>query len=88
MRSSYNSNKNDINIDFTNAHPDLVVADIVYTPRVTAFLKNAQKEGLKTVDGIGMLLHQAVPGFERWFGIRPQVTKELRSHILITTQEK
>jgi len=51
-------------------------------PLQTPFLKKAEEAGLATVDGLGMLLHQAVPGFERWFGKRPQVTKALRKHIL------
>jgi len=60
----------------------VVVTDIVYTPLETPFLKAANERGLKTVDGLGMLLHQAVPGFELWFGIRPQVTPKLRTHVL------
>lgn len=59
-----------------------MATDIVYVPLRTAFLNKAEKAGLKTVDGLGMLLHQAVPGFERWFGQRPQVTQALREHIL------
>jgi shikimate dehydrogenase len=54
-----------------------VVADIVYTPLVTDFLKAAQAAGHPIVTGLGMLLHQAVPGFEKWFGRRPVVTREL-----------
>ena len=59
-----------------------IVTDLVYNPLQTALLKTAREAGLKTVDGLGMLLHQAVPGFERWFGVRPEVTSELREHIL------
>jgi shikimate dehydrogenase len=59
-----------------------VVTDIVYTPLETALLKQATERGNRTVDGLGMLLHQAVPGFEKWFGIRPEVTPELRNHLL------
>lgn len=58
---------------------DCVVADIVYVPLETPLLAAARKRGLATVDGLGMLLHQAVPGFERWFGVRPEVTEELRA---------
>jgi len=61
---------------------DSIVTDIVYTPLETPFLKTARDCGLKTVDGLGMLLHQAVPGFEVWFGVRPEVTRELRAHVL------
>ncbi|CDX13568.1 Shikimate dehydrogenase [Mesorhizobium sp. ORS 3324] len=55
-----------------------IVTDIVYVPLETPLLAAARARGLKTVDGLGMLLHQAVPGFERWFGKRPEVTPELR----------
>jgi shikimate dehydrogenase len=56
-----------------------VVADLVYAPLVTGLLAMARERGLRTADGLGMLLHQAVRGFERWFGIRPEVTAELRA---------
>lgn len=58
--------------------PSAIVADIVYVPLQTALLRNARDGGLRTLDGLGMLLHQAVPGFDRWFGCRPEVTQELR----------
>ena len=57
----------------------LVVADLVYAPLVTGLLASARARGLRTADGLGMLLHQAVRGFELWFGIRPEVTPELRA---------
>jgi shikimate dehydrogenase len=56
-----------------------VVADIVYSPLETELLKAAHSRGMRTVDGLGMLLHQAVSGFARWFGVRPQVTEGLRA---------
>ena len=56
-----------------------VVSDLVYVPLVTPLLAAAEARGLKTADGLGMLLHQAVRGFELWFGRRPQVTPELRA---------
>ncbi|MEO8318034.1 MAG: shikimate dehydrogenase [Bradyrhizobium sp.] len=56
-----------------------VVADLVYVPLQTPLLAAAQKRGLRTADGLGMLLHQAVRGFELWFGQRPEVTSELRA---------
>jgi shikimate dehydrogenase len=56
-----------------------VVADLVYVPLRTPLLAAAQARGLKTADGLGMLLHQAVRGFELWFGQRPEVTPELRA---------
>ncbi len=61
---------------------DSVVADIVYVPLETPLLAAARQKGCRVVDGLGMLLHQAVPGFERWFGVRPQVTTELRDLIV------
>jgi shikimate dehydrogenase len=57
----------------------LVVADLVYDPLETGLLKAARERGLRTADGLGMLLHQAVRGFELWFGVRPEVTPELRA---------
>ena len=59
----------------------LVVADLVYHPLLTKLLTAARERGLRTADGLGMLLHQAVRGFELWFGVRPQVTPELRAMI-------
>ncbi len=56
---------------------EAVVADIVYVPLDTPLLSSAKARGLRTVDGLGMLLHQAVPGFTRWFGRKPEVTQEL-----------
>ncbi|WP_425329953.1 shikimate dehydrogenase [Terrirubrum flagellatum] len=58
---------------------DAIVDDIVYIPLETDLLKRAKARGLRTVDGLGMLLHQAVPGFSRWFGKMPEVTAELRA---------
>ena len=59
--------------------PQAVVADLVYVPLDTPLLAAAKMRGLKTADGLGMLLHQAVGGFELWFGQRPIVTPELRA---------
>ena len=67
-----------LGIDFDGFDQNCVVADIVYVPLQTEFLAKAKARGLRTVDGLGMLLHQAVPGFERWFGVRPEVTPDLR----------
>jgi shikimate dehydrogenase len=61
--------------------PSLVVADLVYDPLVTGLLAGARARGLRTADGLGMLLHQAVRGFQLWFGVRPEVTAELRALI-------
>ena len=57
----------------------LVVADLVYAPLVTSLLAAARQRGLRTADGLGMLLQQAVRGFQLWFGVRPEVTAELRA---------
>ncbi len=57
----------------------LVVAELVYDPLVTGLIAAARERGLRTADGLGMLLHQAVHGFELWFGVRPEVTPELRA---------
>ena len=61
---------------------DAVVTDLVYTPLETPLLKAAKAAGCQTVDGLGMLLHQAVPAFERWFGYRPEVDDALRRLML------
>jgi shikimate dehydrogenase len=66
---------------------DAIVADIVYSPLVTSLLEAARARGNPTVDGLGMLLHQAVPGFERWFGLRPEVTPELRAYVAANLAE-
>jgi shikimate dehydrogenase len=71
-----------LDLDVSALDPDCVVADIVYVPLQTPLLAAARKRGLATVDGLGMLLHQAVPGFERWFGVRPEVTDELRALVV------
>ena len=68
-----------IDLDMRAVPTGAVVTDIVYVPLVTPFLAAAASRGLRTVDGLGMLLHQAVPGFTRWFGRRPSVTPELRA---------
>jgi len=62
--------------------PEAIVADIVYVPLETPLLAAARARGLHTLDGLGMLLHQAVPGFERWFGATPVVDEALRAYIL------
>jgi shikimate dehydrogenase len=68
-------------IDVSLLPPDAAVADLVYVPLETKLLTAARARGLKTADGLGMLLHQAVRGFELWFGQRPEVTLELRALI-------
>ena len=63
-------------------NPRMVVTDLVYTPLDTALLRQARGSGCVTVDGLGMLLHQAAPGFKRWFGHKPKVTEALRAAVL------
>ncbi|HEX4861702.1 MAG TPA: shikimate dehydrogenase [Rhizomicrobium sp.] len=65
-------------LDLARLPANAVVCDIVYNPLETELLKQARARGLKTVDGLGMLMHQAVPAFEAFFGVRPSVTPGLR----------
>ncbi len=71
-----------LEIDLSVLAPDAIVSDIVYSPLETRLLASARKSGFTPVDGLGMLLHQAVPGFERWFGQRPIVSKALRELVV------
>lgn len=71
-----------LQVDFAKVRKGTVVTDLVYTPLQTEFLADAEAAGCQTVDGLGMLLHQAAPGFERWFGKRPEVDDDLRSAVL------
>jgi shikimate dehydrogenase len=71
-----------LKLDLENLKSGAAVCDIVYVPLETELLRQARDRGHATVDGLGMLLHQAVPGFERWFGVRPKVTKELRDIVV------
>jgi shikimate dehydrogenase len=71
-----------LELDIGRLAPDAVVADLVYVPLETPLLASARARGLKTADGLGMLLHQAVRGFELWFGQRPEVTAELRDLVV------
>lgn len=71
-----------LDLDLSKLPTSAVVTDIVYTPLITPLLAAAQARGNVVVDGLGMLLHQAVPGFEAWFGVRPEVTADLREFVL------
>ena len=71
-----------LTIDLKNLPEHAIVNDIVYTPITTDLLRNAQKREIKTVDGLGMLLHQACFGFSAWYGVDPGVSISLRTHIL------
>lgn len=70
------------NLDLAALPALAVVNDIVYTPLVTPLLADADALGLRSVDGLGMLLHQAVPGFAAWFGVTPEVSPDLRALVL------
>lgn len=74
--------KQEFRVPLENLSPKAVVTDIVYTPLETKLLQDAAEIGCRTVDGLGMLLHQAVPGFDRWFGVRPEVNEKTRAAIL------
>lgn len=71
-----------LDVDLAGLTPDAAVNDIVYAPLETPLLAAAKARGLTAVDGLGMLLHQARPGFEAWFGMRPVVDDGLRVHVL------
>ncbi|MEQ8667270.1 MAG: shikimate dehydrogenase [Rhodospirillales bacterium] len=71
-----------LDLSLDKLDPGTLVTDIVYAPLETGLLVAARARGNPVVDGLGMLLHQARPGFEAWFGVRPEVTDELRHHVL------
>ncbi len=71
-----------LDLDLSRAPASLVVADNVYVPLETPLLAAARGRGLRAVEGLGMLLHQAVPGFRAWFGVEPQVDEELRQFVV------
>jgi len=75
-------NQPELRIPLDGLNDTQVVTDLVYTPLDTRLLKEARAAGATVIDGLGMLLHQAVPGFERWFGHRPDVTEDLRNKML------
>lgn len=74
--------KPELRVPLDGLKPHMVVTDLVYSPLITPLLQHAQKVGCTTVDGLGMLLYQAVPAFERWFGQRPVVDVATRDAIL------
>ena len=74
--------KPDLRLPLDALERGAVATDLVYTPLMTPFLTEAQARGAHVVDGLGMLLHQAAPGFERWFGRRPEVDQALRDAVL------
>jgi shikimate dehydrogenase len=74
--------KADLPIPLNTLKKHTLVTDIVYSPLETHLLATAAKMGCRTVDGLGMLIHQAIPGFERWFGIKPTVSQTLRELLI------
>ncbi|GLT08561.1 shikimate dehydrogenase [Sulfitobacter sp. PR48] len=74
--------KGEMRVPLDGLQPGAVVTDLVYAPLKTRLLETAEQMGCVTVDGLGMLLHQAVPGFERWFGKRPEVDRATRAAVL------
>lgn len=76
-----------LELDLAAMRDEAVVNDLVYVPLETPLLAAARARGLAAVDGLGMLLHQAVPGFERWFGVRPTVTPELRALVVADLEQ-
>lgn len=74
--------KSEFRVPLDALNPQSLVTDLVYTPLKTHFLAEAEAAGCTVVDGLGMLLHQAAPGFERWFGQRPEVDDATRQAVL------
>ncbi|MBT5074562.1 MAG: shikimate dehydrogenase [Kordiimonadaceae bacterium] len=72
----------ELELNLDNLPKNAVVYDIVYNPLDTELLKQASARGNATVDGLGMLLHQAAPGFKAWFGVEPEVDEALRNHLI------
>ncbi len=77
-----------LGIDLSAIGISAAVCDIVYHPLETELLKQARRGGWTAVDGLGMLLHQAVPGFEKWFGVRPKVSPGLRERVLAAVKAR
>jgi shikimate dehydrogenase len=76
------TDKPEMRVPLDGLRPGAIVNDLVYSPLRTRLLAAAEEQGCRVVDGLGMLLHQAVPGFERWFGKRPVVDENVRAAVL------
>lgn len=74
--------KPDLRVPLDGISPDATVTDLVYTPLDTGLLQAARESGAIAIDGLGMLIHQAIPAFERWFGIQPEIDDETRRIVL------
>lgn len=77
-----------LDIDLSCLAQSATVCDIVYNPLQTQLLSEAARRGHPTIDGLGMLMHQAVPAFEAFFGVRPKVTKKLRDRLVKVLDER
>ena len=77
-----------LDISLATLQRGAVVADIVYAPLETALLRQAAEHDFRCVDGLGMLLHQAAPGFQKWFGILPEVTDDLRQRVVADIEQQ
>ena len=77
-----------LDIDLSLLPQQAAICDIVYNPLMTHLLKDAQAQGYQTIDGLGMLMHQAVPSFEAFFGVRPRVTPALRAALVQELQAR
>lgn len=74
--------KQEFRVPLDALRSDMIVNDLVYTPLETTLLREARAAGCTTVDGLGMLLHQAAPGFERWFNYKPDIDEATRKAVL------
>ena len=77
-----------LDIDLSLLPQQAAICDIVYNPLMTQLLKDAQARGYQTIDGLGMLMHQAAPSFEAFFGVKPKVTRELRAALIEALQAR
>lgn len=80
--------QDELTIDLARLKASACVSDIVYRPLETRLLAQARQRGHRTIEGLGMLLHQARPGFAAWFGVEPAVTLELRQHLVSILEGK
>ena len=72
----------ELQFSLSKANENTTIVDLVYNPINTPLLVEAHKKGCQVVNGIGMLLHQATPGFKEWYGVKPTITKELLNRVM------